>query len=270
MVFKKIAECISSSHFQIAEKALTIWSSENNECILRLVAENVDVILPILFPSLFYVAKSHWHKSIKSMAYSGLRLFMDIDDVIFGNVIAGYERQRVEEKLDRDERVSRWLELFSQVEPEKVKIGTKSEVKSIHAPPQLDPLLANNDGLPTSVHIPHHMNQMVEDIFNVNDPVFKELTEEHQVQMNKKLRRKQALPMDPFTVEALQDHVSLDDKLNHSDDSDQGSDYSDGERGYSGEGGDDSDYTSGSYSDDDDYSAGEDYSQGSGTDEEAG
>eukprot|EP01126_Amoeba_proteus_P035459 TRINITY_DN3577_c0_g2_i1.p1 TRINITY_DN3577_c0_g2~~TRINITY_DN3577_c0_g2_i1.p1 ORF type:complete len:432 (+),score=109.71 TRINITY_DN3577_c0_g2_i1:613-1908(+) len=270
MVFKKIAECISSSHFQIAEKALTIWSSENNECILRLVAENVDVILPILFPSLFYVAKSHWHKSIKSMAYSGLRLFMDIDDVIFGNVIAGYERQRVEEKLDRDERVSRWLELFSQVEPEKVKMETKSEVKSIHAPPQLDPLLANNDGLPTSVHIPHHMNQMVEDVFNVNDPVFKELTEEHQVQMNKKLRRKQALPMDPFTVEALQDHVSLDDKLNHSDDSDQGSDYSDGERGYSGEGGDDSDYTSGSYSDDDDYSAGEDYSQGSGTDEEAG
>jgi hypothetical protein len=50
---------------QIAEKALTIWSCENNECILRLVAENVEVVLPILFPSLYYVAKSHWHKAIR-------------------------------------------------------------------------------------------------------------------------------------------------------------------------------------------------------------
>jgi len=45
MVFKKIAECIASTHFQISEKALTLWSSESNECILRPVADNVEVIL---------------------------------------------------------------------------------------------------------------------------------------------------------------------------------------------------------------------------------
>lgn len=40
----------------------------------------------------------------------------------------------------------------------------------------LDPLLADNDGLPTTVIIPHHMGELVEETFNVDDPVFKELT----------------------------------------------------------------------------------------------
>jgi len=73
------------------------------------------------------------------------------------------------------------------------------------------------------VKIPFHLNNLVADDFDPNDPVFKELTvrrscahysfglshpylpkELHQVQMNKKLRKKQMLPMDSLTVEAMQ------------------------------------------------------------------
>lgn len=262
LVFKKIGECIASPHFQVAEKALSLWSNENNEYILNLVAENVDIILPIIFPSLYYVAKSHWHKTIRSMAYSGLRLLMDIDDIEFGKVIENYEKQRELEKNERDERVQKWRQLFSEVDPVRLNSrgpavkqeptpdpnsipeeGPRKKVRKPEA--HLDPLLANNDGLPTTVKIPHHMNQLVEDVFNVADPVFKELTELHQIQINKKLRQKQMLPMDPLTVEALGDHQSLDDRYNSY------SDYT-----TSDETGSSSD--SGSYTDSDSYTSEDD------------
>lgn len=75
--------------------------------------------------------------------------------------------------------------------------------------------------------------------------------------MNKKLRHKQMLPMDPLTVEALQDHVSLDDKLSYSD-SYTSDEYSDE---YSGS------YSSGSYSGEDgSYSGSGSYTGSSGSD----
>jgi serine/threonine-protein phosphatase 2A regulatory subunit B' len=67
MLFKKIALSISSTHFQIAEKALTLW---NNEYILSLIAENVEVILPLVFPALYFVARSHWNKAIRFTSIS--------------------------------------------------------------------------------------------------------------------------------------------------------------------------------------------------------
>jgi hypothetical protein len=57
---------MSSLHFQVAEKALTLWTGQY---VLGLVAENIEVILPIVFPSLFYDAKRHWNKYIMTFSF---------------------------------------------------------------------------------------------------------------------------------------------------------------------------------------------------------
>eukprot|EP01128_Nolandella_sp_AFSM9_P004687 TRINITY_DN2142_c0_g1_i1.p1 TRINITY_DN2142_c0_g1~~TRINITY_DN2142_c0_g1_i1.p1 ORF type:complete len:638 (+),score=168.28 TRINITY_DN2142_c0_g1_i1:38-1915(+) len=229
-LFKKISTCISSTHFQISEKALTLW---NNEYILSLVAENVEVVLPVVFPALYYVARSHWNKAIRSMAYTSLRLFMDIDEIVFGQVIEQYSEERAKEVEARELRVTKWRQLFEMVEPEKLRPrrvvdpalagipeGEASEAPpnpsdNPHLPPEipahLDPLLNDNEGLPLSVKIPFHLNQLVADDFDKSDPVFQELNELHTLQLNKALRHRQMLPMDSLAVEALQGHVSLDD-----------------------------------------------------------
>ncbi|CCC71727.1 hypothetical protein NCAS_0I00590 [Naumovozyma castellii] len=49
-LFVQLAKCISSSHFQVAEKVLSYW---NNEYFLNLCIENAEVILPIIFPALY-------------------------------------------------------------------------------------------------------------------------------------------------------------------------------------------------------------------------
>lgn len=90
-LFKQIAACISSPHFQVkappphsdiipktspaqtslidshllvsqvAERALYFW---NNEYILSLIEENCQVILPLVFATLYRVSKEHWNQSV--------------------------------------------------------------------------------------------------------------------------------------------------------------------------------------------------------------
>lgn len=46
---------------QVAERALYFW---NNEYILSLIEENCQVILPLVFGTLYRVSKEHWNQSV--------------------------------------------------------------------------------------------------------------------------------------------------------------------------------------------------------------
>ncbi|XP_069465017.1 serine/threonine-protein phosphatase 2A 56 kDa regulatory subunit delta isoform isoform X4 [Ambystoma mexicanum] len=58
-LFRQLAKCVSSPHFQVAERALYYW---NNEYIMSLISDNAARILPIMFPALYKNSKSHWNK----------------------------------------------------------------------------------------------------------------------------------------------------------------------------------------------------------------
>lgn len=49
-LFAQLLKCISSPHFQVLEKVLCYWS---NEYFLTLITENAEVVLPIIFASLY-------------------------------------------------------------------------------------------------------------------------------------------------------------------------------------------------------------------------
>ena len=57
-LFQQLARCIRSQHFQVAERALYFW---NNEYVVNLMGDNVHVILPIVFSSLYETSKTHWN-----------------------------------------------------------------------------------------------------------------------------------------------------------------------------------------------------------------
>jgi serine/threonine-protein phosphatase 2A regulatory subunit B' len=52
-LFVQLSKCISSPHFQVSEKVLCYW---NNDYFLNLVTENSEVILPIIFSSLYEIS----------------------------------------------------------------------------------------------------------------------------------------------------------------------------------------------------------------------
>lgn len=107
-LFKQISKCISSSHFQVAERALYFW---NNEYILSLIEENIDKILPIMFASLYKISKEHWNQTIVALVYNVLKTLMEMNGKLFDDLTSSYKAERQREKKKELEREELWKKL---------------------------------------------------------------------------------------------------------------------------------------------------------------
>ncbi|XP_034326307.1 serine/threonine-protein phosphatase 2A 56 kDa regulatory subunit delta isoform isoform X6 [Magallana gigas] len=106
-LFKQLAKCVSSPHFQVAERALYYW---NNEYILSLICDNISVILPIMFPAL-YSTKQHWNKTIHGLIYNALKLFMEMNQKLFDDCTQQYKTERQKEKEKNKQREDNWCKV---------------------------------------------------------------------------------------------------------------------------------------------------------------
>lgn len=107
-LFKKIAKCVSSPHFQVAERALYFW---NNEYIMSLIDENSNVILPIMFSCLYRISKDHWNQTIVALVYNVLKSFMEMNSRLFDELTSSYKADRQKEKKKEKEREDLWKRL---------------------------------------------------------------------------------------------------------------------------------------------------------------
>ncbi|KPP67723.1 serine/threonine-protein phosphatase 2A 56 kDa regulatory subunit beta-like [Scleropages formosus] len=123
-LFKQIASCISSPHFQVAERALYFW---NNEYILSLIEENCQVILPLVFSTLYRVSKEHWNQTIVSLIYNVLKTFMEMNSALFDDLTASYkvEKQKRLQNLAESSRNQRNLQ--DQTSPAQIDSAPSSE-----------------------------------------------------------------------------------------------------------------------------------------------
>jgi serine/threonine-protein phosphatase 2A regulatory subunit B' len=107
-LFKQLAKCVSSPHFQVAERALYYW---NNEYIMSLIGDNATAILPIMFPALYKNTKSHWNKTIHGLIYNALKLFMEMNQKLFDECSQKYKTERQKEKEKMKERDELWTKI---------------------------------------------------------------------------------------------------------------------------------------------------------------
>uniref|UniRef100_A0A3B4ZVZ4 Serine/threonine protein phosphatase 2A regulatory subunit n=5 Tax=Percomorphaceae TaxID=1489872 RepID=A0A3B4ZVZ4_9TELE len=119
-LFKQISRCVSSPHFQVAERALYYW---NNEYIMSLIEENSSVILPIMFASLYRISKEHWNPAIVALVYNVLKAFMEMNSTLFDELTATYKSDRQREKKKEKERE----ELWKKLEDLELKRGLRSD-----------------------------------------------------------------------------------------------------------------------------------------------
>ncbi|XP_017067240.2 serine/threonine-protein phosphatase 2A 56 kDa regulatory subunit gamma isoform isoform X1 [Drosophila eugracilis] len=211
-LFRQIAKCVSSPHFQVAERALYYW---NNEYIMSLIADNSAVILPIMFPALNRNSKTHWNKTIHGLIYNALKLFMEMDQRLFDECSKNYkqEKQMEREKLSQREELWQQVESLAKTNPEWTKARRfndclplsdsralydqysensdiaydQSEQKARQPPP---PLPTQKQGLQEPREIRGERNK--------DKPL---------------LRRKSDLPSDSGTVKALIEHKRTDEYL---------------------------------------------------------
>ncbi|XP_018422768.1 PREDICTED: serine/threonine-protein phosphatase 2A 56 kDa regulatory subunit alpha isoform [Nanorana parkeri] len=107
-LFKQISKCVSSSHFQVAERALYFW---NNEYILSLIEENIEKVLPIMFGSLYKISKEHWNPTIVALVYNVLKTLMEMNGKLFDELTGSYKAERQKEKKKELEREELWRKL---------------------------------------------------------------------------------------------------------------------------------------------------------------
>uniref|UniRef100_A0A8B9Q1Q2 Serine/threonine protein phosphatase 2A regulatory subunit n=1 Tax=Apteryx owenii TaxID=8824 RepID=A0A8B9Q1Q2_APTOW len=91
-LFRQLAKCVSSPHFQVAERALYYW---NNEYIMSLISDNAAKILPIMFPSLYRNSKTHWNKTIHGLIYNALKLFMEMNQKLFDDCTQQFKAEKL-------------------------------------------------------------------------------------------------------------------------------------------------------------------------------
>ncbi|XP_075983156.1 serine/threonine-protein phosphatase 2A 56 kDa regulatory subunit gamma isoform-like isoform X1 [Anticarsia gemmatalis] len=184
-LFKQLAKCVSSPHFQVAERALYYW---NNEYIMSLISDNASHILPIMFPSLYRNTKSHWNKTIHGLVYNALKLFMEMNQKLFDECTQQYkqEKQKERERLLAREEVWQALEARAAANP-----AAAPAPRDPPLPPQQD------DVLPplTYQRIEQEAQELRKQGYNASKPL---------------LRKKSELPADSTTVKALIEHKRAD------------------------------------------------------------
>jgi serine/threonine-protein phosphatase 2A regulatory subunit B' len=81
----------------VAERALYYW---NNEYVVSLIEENIRMVMPIVFMSLYEAAKTHWSATIVMLVYffigrtdsfffkvcNVLKTLMEMDQELFDNL----------------------------------------------------------------------------------------------------------------------------------------------------------------------------------------
>eukprot|EP01117_Protostelium_nocturnum_P018748 TRINITY_DN7902_c0_g2_i1.p1 TRINITY_DN7902_c0_g2~~TRINITY_DN7902_c0_g2_i1.p1 ORF type:complete len:429 (+),score=124.53 TRINITY_DN7902_c0_g2_i1:749-2035(+) len=103
-LFHRIGQCIASDHFGIAETALTLFSSES---VIIPVADNIHVILPLIFGPLSYSSQVHWQSRTRVMCASILQLFAEIDPERY---LLCYQFYTMSNKSEKE----KWIELERQ------------------------------------------------------------------------------------------------------------------------------------------------------------
>ncbi|CAD6993908.1 unnamed protein product [Ceratitis capitata] len=119
-LFRQIAKCVSSPHFQVAERALFLW---NNEYAMSLIEENNAVIMPIMFPALYRISKEHWNQTIVALVYNVLKTFMEMNSKLFDELTASYKAERQKEKKRERDREELWKKLH-ELEINRAKSGS--------------------------------------------------------------------------------------------------------------------------------------------------
>ncbi|KAI8060662.1 phosphatase 2A regulatory B subunit-domain-containing protein [Gilbertella persicaria] len=92
--FKKLAQCVSSPHFQVAERALYFYTYED---VIHIMNDHIEVVMPIIFPSLYKYSNDHWNRTIYGLVYNTLQLLMKLDPALFEKYVEKYKQGQQKE-----------------------------------------------------------------------------------------------------------------------------------------------------------------------------
>ncbi|BBN00457.1 serine/threonine-protein phosphatase 2A regulatory subunit B' [Marchantia polymorpha subsp. ruderalis] len=107
-LFRQIGRCLNSAHFQVAERALFLW---NNDHIVSLVAQNRQVVLPLIFSALERNTRSHWNQAVHGLTLNVRKMFLEMDQDLFQECQRKFQEDEAKAKDLEEKRESTWTRL---------------------------------------------------------------------------------------------------------------------------------------------------------------
>ncbi|KAF8436776.1 phosphatase 2A regulatory B subunit-domain-containing protein [Boletus edulis BED1] len=145
-LFRQLARCINSQHFEVAERALWYWS---NDYVVKLLSDNLAVLLPIVFPALYTNSKFHRHQTIHQMASNALKLCMEINPEMLDATLQQYKQRKIDEQQHAVDRYEQWQKVrekamqnaggklpkgfreFERLPPQPPSVGDDSDISEL-------------------------------------------------------------------------------------------------------------------------------------------
>lgn len=112
-LFKQLARCVRSNQFQVAERVLYFW---NNEYILSLINDNIQTVLPIVFPALHIDPNSHWNKTIHGLIYNALKLSTEMNQRLFHDLVQQHEEYQRQQAAISETNENKWRRIREMAE----------------------------------------------------------------------------------------------------------------------------------------------------------
>jgi serine/threonine-protein phosphatase 2A regulatory subunit B' len=73
----------------------------NNDHIVSLVAQNRQVVLPIIFPALERNTRSHWNQAVHGLTLNVRKMFLEMDQELFQECQRKYQEDESKAKARR-------------------------------------------------------------------------------------------------------------------------------------------------------------------------
>uniref|UniRef100_A0A0C9QWY4 Serine/threonine protein phosphatase 2A regulatory subunit n=1 Tax=Wollemia nobilis TaxID=56998 RepID=A0A0C9QWY4_9CONI len=112
-LFRQIGRCLNSSHFQVAERALFLW---NNDHIVTLIAQNRNVILPLIFEALEKNTRSHWNQAVHGLTLNVRKMFIEMDNELYQECQHKFLENEEKSKEREEKRELTWKRLEEVIE----------------------------------------------------------------------------------------------------------------------------------------------------------
>jgi len=112
-LFRQLARCLSSAHFQVAERALFLW---NNDQIIGLVALFRQQVLPIVLPALEANMLAHWNPAVHGLTSNVRKMFQELDEPLFDECLRRYKEEQESAERVRNQRDRQWAALTALAE----------------------------------------------------------------------------------------------------------------------------------------------------------
>ena len=110
LLFQTLAKCLSSVHFQVAERTLLIWQNDHLIMDGILKPQYNGIVLPQILPALLD-GRGDWNKNVEGLARVVIERYQNDDIEMFDECKSQHEQNKRKEESERNKREALWDKL---------------------------------------------------------------------------------------------------------------------------------------------------------------